>query len=105
MPENYITIPAEQGRAHIAMDVIAEIVGTAIRETEGVAGLKHNAKGVGVSFKEGAVCVEASIYAKYGNAIAAVGERVQRAAAAAVTSMTGLPSRVNVCVAGVTFDK
>ena len=119
MPENYITVPSEKGSVNIAEDVIAQIVGTAISETEGVAGLtaaalpaftqrlglKSAPRGVAIGLENGSVLVDAAIYAKYGDSIAAVGERAQKAAAAAVDSMTGLPSRVNIHVAGVTFDK
>ena len=119
MPENYVTVPGEQGSVYISDEVIAAIVGTAISETEGVAGLTNAAgpgigerigiksvsRGVGVGVEDGTVRINAAIYARYGERIAAVGERAQKAAAAAVESMTGLKSVVDIHVAGVTFDK
>ena len=119
MPDTYITVPAEQGTVHIAENVIAEIVGNAIRETEGVAGLtnavgadfsdhlvqKSTTRGIGVAYEDGIVWVEASIFARYGDSIATVGERAQKAVTAAVDSMTGLPCRVNIFVAGVAFER
>ena len=119
MPENYVTVPGEQGSVHISQDVIASIVGTAITETEGVAGLTNAAgpgfgeklgiksvsRGIGVGFADGTVRLSAAIYARYGESIAAIGAKAQKAAAAAVESMTGLPSVVDIHVAGVTFDK
>lgn len=119
MPETYITVPGEQGSVHISEDVIATIVGSAISEVDGVAGLtnaagpdfgerlgfKNAARGVNVGVDGGTVRVDAAIYAKYGQPIAAIGEKAQKAAAAAVESMTGLKSIVDIHVAGVTFDK
>ena len=119
MPENYISVPGEQGCVHIAEDVIASIVGTAITEVDGVEGLtnaagpdfgerlgfKSTSRGVSVQSEDGTVRIDAAIYAKYGVPIAAIGEKAQKAAAAAIESMTGLPSVVNIHVAGVTFDK
>ena len=128
MPENYITVSGEKGSVHISEDDIAEIVGAAISETEGVAGLtnapcpdfynssggsgagerrssKSAVRGVVIGCDEGLVRVGAAIYAKYGDSIAAIGERAQKAAAATVESMTGLKSEVAIHVAGVVFDR
>ena len=126
MPENYITVPGEKGSVYISEDVIAEIVGAAISETDGVAGLANAAcpefnnnsnggserraskpavRGVSVGFDGGLVRVGAAIYARYVDSIAAIGERAQKAAAATVESMTGLKSEVAIHVAGVVFDK
>ena len=126
MPENYITVPGEKGSVYISEDVIAEIVGAAISETDGVAGLANAAcpdfninsnggserrgakpavRGVSIGCDEGCVRVGAAIYARYGDSIAAIGERAQKAAAATVESMTGLKSEVAIHVAGVVFDK
>ena len=119
MPENYITVSGEKGSVYISEDVIAEIAGAAISETEGVAGLTNAAgpdfsgrlgfksatRGVSVGYDEGLVRVGAAIYARYGDSIAAIGERAQEAVAATVESMTGLKSEVAIHVAGVVFDK
>ena len=112
MPENYISVDNERGGIHISEDVIAEIVRNAVSETEGVAALSGSAgpfrsspKGVTVRTEDGKLRTDISIYARFGEPVAAVGERVQKAAAGAVESMTGLESVVNVHVAGISFDK
>ena len=115
MPENYVTVPAERGDIHISEDVIAVIAAGAIHESEGVAAMsapldggairKGPARGVRVKLEDGVVHVEAAILARYGESIAAIGERAQKSAASALESMTGLKSVVDVYVAGVTFDK
>ena len=136
MPEHYITVPGEKGSVYISKEVVAEIAGAAISETEGVAGLTNAAvpdfnlnntaavaaaagsgaagerrggrtsvRGVSIGFDEGRLRVCAAIYAKYGESIAAIGERAQEAAAATLESMTGLKSEVAIHVAGVVFDK
>ena len=127
MPENYITVPGEKGSVYISEDVIAEIAGAAISETEGVVSLANAAcpdfnnnnsnsgserrgskpavRGICVGCDGGLVRVGAAIYARYGDSIAAIGERAQKAAAATVESMTGLKSEVTIHVAGVVFDR
>ena len=120
MPENYITVSGEKGSVYISEEVIAEIAGAAISETDGVAGLANAAVpdfserpgskpaargGVSIGYDGESVRVGAAIYAKYGDSIAAIGERAQEAAAATVESMTGLKSEVAIHVAGVVFDK
>ena len=118
MADNYITVPEAQGNICIAEEVIETIVGTAISEVEGVAGLTHAAgpdfserlglrslsRGVNVFTEGGKVHVDAAIYARAGESIAVIGERAQKAAAGAVESVTGLDdSVVNIHVAGVSF--
>ena len=49
--------------------------------------------------------MDAAIFARYGESIAAIGERAQKAAVGAVESMTGLKCAVNLHIAGVSFDK
>lgn len=119
MPENYITVSGEKGSVYVSEDVIAVIVGTAISEVEGVAsltsadgpgfserlGFKSMSRGVSVSLEEGKVRVDAAIYVRFGASVTSIGEEVQKAAAAAVESMTGLESVVNIHIVGVTFDK
>lgn len=120
MPENYITVPGEKGEVRISQEVIAQIVGMSISEVEGVdcltnaagpnfsefIGRKSTSRGVSaVMTADGAVRIDAAIYAKYGKSIASIGEKAQAAAAAAVEAMTGLQSVVNIHIAGVTFDK
>ena len=119
MPENYICIAGEQGDVYIAEEVLARIVGTAVSEVEGVeslsagipmekgerVGKKSQIKGVRVGFSGDIVRIDAAIFVRYGQSVAAVGEAAQKTAAAAVESMTGLKSFVNVHVAGVAFDR
>ena len=119
MPDNYIAVPREKGTVYISDEVIAAVAGNAISETEGVGGLTNAsgpdfgsfglrtvARGVSVGFGEGLVRVGASIYVRYGkDSVAAIGERAQKSAAAAVEAITGLKSEVHIHVAGVTFDK
>ncbi|MBR1659711.1 MAG: Asp23/Gls24 family envelope stress response protein [Oscillospiraceae bacterium] len=119
MPENYITVPGEKGSVYIAEDVIAVIVGTAISEVEGVAGLTHAegpgfgeilgfkslSRGVHVGTEGNKIIIDAAIYVHGGASIASIGEHAQKAAAGAVESMTGMDSVVNIHIAGVSFDK
>ena len=115
MSENYITVPGEQGDISISEDVIAVIAATAIRESEGVAAMttppepgvrsKGPGRGVRVSLEDGTIRVDAAILARYGDSIAAIGERAQKSAVTAVENTTGLKSTVNIHVSGVSFDK
>lgn len=119
MPDNYISISAEKGSINISEDVIAVIAGSAISETEGVAGLSNTVgseiydfigrksvtKGIKVSFEEGAIVVEATIMVRFGVTIATIAEKVQTAVSGAVESMTGICPVVNISVAGISFDK
>ena len=119
MPDNYISISAEKGTINVSEDVIAVIAGSAISETEGVAGLSNTVgseiyefigrksvtKGIKVSFEEGTIVVEATIMVRFGTTIATIAEKVQSAVASAVEAMTGMSPVVNVRVAGISFDK
>ena len=119
MPDNYITITDDKGSISISEDVIAVIAGNAISELEGIAafsnasaadlsdliGKKPTTKGIRVSFEEKNVCVDINVMLRYGASITGVAEKAQRAVSAAVESMTGLKSSVNVHVTGVMFDK
>ena len=119
MPDNYITVPGEQGTIFISEGVIAEIAGAAVSETEGVdcltnaagpdfserLGFKSSTRGVSVDFDGSLVRIGAAIFARYGESIATIGERAQKAVAATIESITGLKSQVAIHVAGVTFDK
>lgn len=119
MPDNYISISAEKGSINVSEEVIAIIAGSAIAETEGVAGLSNSVgseiyefigrksvtKGIKVSFEEAAIVIEATIMVRFGTTIAAIAEKVQSAVAASVEAMTGISPVVNVRVAGISFDK
>ena len=119
MPDNYISISTEKGSLNISEDVIAVIAGSAISETEGVAGLsntvgseiyefigkKNLAKGIRVSFEEQTIVIDATIMVRLGTGITEIGHKVQKAVSCAVESMTGLCPVVNIHVAGISFDK
>ncbi len=119
MPDNYISISAEKGSINVSEEVIAIIAGSAISETDGVAGLSNTVgseiyefigrksvtKGIKVSFENGTVIIDATIMVHFGVTIAAIAEKLQAAVAAAVESMTGMSPIVNVRVAGISFDK
>lgn len=119
MPDNYISIPTEKGSINVSEDVIAIIAGSAICDTEGVAGLSNTVgseiyefigrksvtKGIKVDFEDGAIVIEATIMVRFGVTISTIAEKVQSAVAGAVESMTGMSPVVNVRVAGVSFDK
>ena len=119
MPDNYITIADEKGSINISEDVIAVIASNALAEVDGIAafsstsgadlgeliGKKTAAKGVRVSFADDVVCVDLTVMVRFGVSITGVAEKAQRAVSAAVESMTGLRSSVNVRVTGITFDK
>ena len=96
----------------------AAVAAAAIGEVEGVAGFSSTAgpdlgellgkkaqtRGVRVSFENGVVVVDASILVTYGTSVVGIGESAQKAAAAAISDMTGLESVVNVRVTGISFD-
>ena len=119
MPENYITTQTEKGSINISEDVIATIAATAISEVDGIAGMSGSAgqelgeligvrsiaKGIRIGFEEETVLVDAAILVQQGRSITAIAEQAQKAISAAVESVTGLHSVVNVHVNGVAFDK
>ena len=119
MPDNYYTITDEKGSINISEDVIAVIASNAVSEVDGVAsfsvgagaelgeliGKKSAAKGIRVSFDENRVEIGVTVMVRFGTSITAVGEKIQKAVTAAVDSMTGLQTVVNVHVSGIAFDK
>ncbi|MGI5979617.1 MAG: Asp23/Gls24 family envelope stress response protein [Oscillospiraceae bacterium] len=116
---NYITTVTEKGSVCISEDVIATIVGAAIKEIDGVdglastvgddimefVGLKNLAKGVKVSFAGDKIIVDILLMVNFGCVVTEVAENVQSAVANALESMTGCPSTVNVHVSGITFPR
>ena len=116
---DYISTQDEKGSINISDDVIAVVVGAAIAEVDGVAGLastaggeladlfgkKSSSRGVKIQFEDGRIVVDALIMVRYGYAIATVAKKVQTAVCGALESMTGYPPVVNVHVSGVAFDK
>lgn len=119
MAENYIARQDERGSINISEDVIAVMVGAAIREVEGVAGLantigseladfigrKSVTKGVKVQFADDKITVDVIVMVRFGVKINEVGEKVQEAVACAVENMTGLESIVNVHISGISYEK
>ena len=120
MAENYITCQEEKGSIHISEDVIVSLVKSTIAEIEGVSGLsnaagaelaeligiKTAAKGVKVSFENDTIIIDVIINVSYGSSIVAVAREVQEKLLSTVQSVTGFDNaRVNVHVAGISFDK
>lgn len=119
MAENYITRVDERGSINISEDVVSVMVGAAISEIAGVAGLsntigseivdfigrKNVTKGVKVLFEEENVIVDVIVMVKFGSNISEVGANVQEAVASAIDSMTGLSCVVNVHISGISYDK
>ena len=120
MPENnYISTPTDRGTINISEDVFAVMVGAAIAEVEGVAGMastvgsdlqellgrKSLQKGVKVSFDEnGTVVVDVLLTVRFGYNITQVAKQVQEKVASGVEAMTASHPVVNVHVAGVSFS-
>jgi uncharacterized alkaline shock family protein YloU len=123
MSENkgYLTLTEENGRIHIAEDVIAAIAVGAVREVEGISGMmtgmggsvtdlvnkksaQKGTKGVRIDLTGDQVSMDLYVMVQYGSAIPTVAENAQKAVAAAVEAMTGCTvSAVNIHVGGVTI--
>lgn len=106
--KQYITQADKNGVIMISEDVISTIVGRALEEVEGVAGLSGaNKKSWNKSIKltigeNNAVSIECNINIVYGQSIVNVASSVQEAVSAAVNSMTGIQvESVNVNVCGI----
>lgn len=108
------------GSVQIADEVIAEIVGIAATEVDGVSatdgnitndlmskvGIKNLAKGVKATIVNGAVAVEINLTVKYGYNIPATCAKVQEKIMSTVENMTGLKvTDVNVRITGVEMQK
>lgn len=119
MPDNYITTTEEKGSLSIAEDVIAAMVGAAIREVDGVEdvantvgneildmiGMRTLSKGVKVAMEEDKVTIDVLIMVSFGCVVAEVAKNVQLAVLNSLESMTGIIPTVNVHVSGVCFPK
>ena len=124
MAENkgYMTLSDEQGSIHISEEVIAAIAVGAVREVEGVSGMRgnlgtsvadlvtnkkgaqKNAKGVKIEMTETGLVLDIYLTVAYGHAIPEVAENAQKAVASAVSAMTGCTvETVNIHVGGVTL--
>jgi uncharacterized alkaline shock family protein YloU len=118
MPDNYITATGEKGAINISEDVISVVIGAAISEVDGVAGMagsvggelaeffgkKSLSKGVKVAFEDGRIITDVIILVRYGCNIVSVAKKVQEEVVSAIESMTGMTAEVNVRVSGVAFD-
>lgn len=124
MAENreYYTQNAENGTVQISEDVVASIAAAAILETEGVCGLSANltsdiaemmlgkknpAKGIRLTgAKDGALCIECDVVAKFGAAVFELGKTLQDVVKNSVESVTGLTvQQVNVNICGVALPR
>lgn len=119
MADNYYTLTDEKGTIRISDDVIAAIALNAVREVDGIAsfsnisgadfgeliGLRPAARGIRVGFEEDRVHIDITVMLHYGVNITGTAEKLQKAVAGAVDSMTGLTPEVNVHVSGIAFDK
>lgn len=112
----YITCQDEKGSVNISEDVVAVVVGAAISEAEGVAGLassagieffgkKNTTRGIKVQFEGEKILLDIPITVRYGFAIADVAKKAQDAVTSAVESMIGFTPVVNIHVSGVAFEK
>lgn len=120
MAENYITCQEAKGSINISEEVIVSLVKSAVGEVEGVAGLSNAAgaelaeligiktvsKGVKVAFEDGTIIIDVIINVCYGSSIVSVAKAVQDKLLSTVESVTGFEkARVNVHVAGISFEK
>ncbi len=107
------------GEVQIADEVVAIIAGLAATEVEGVdsmagnitnelvgkLGMRNLSKGVKIDVTEEHVCVDLSLYLKYGYNIPDVSAKVQDKVKTAIENMTGLTVlEVNIKIAGVNMD-
>ena len=119
MAENkqYVVQAEENGAVMISEDVIATIVGQAVSEVDGVAGLstkpgsdiadfigkKNWGKGIKVIIAEdNAIIIDCNVTVYYGQSVVAVAKSAQEAITAAVEAMAGVKvSAVNLNVCGI----
>ncbi len=116
----YISREEELGSVSISEEVLAAIAGAAAIDVEGVGALgsglgsdvvamvnrKTLSKGVRLAVDGDQVQVDIAVMVKYGYVVPEVARAVQDAIMSAVENTSGLKvSRVNVTVAGVTFQK
>ena len=115
--KQYITQTEENGNVLISEDVVGAIVGHAVSEVEGAAGIyvkpgnevadligvKNWGKGLKILIAEdNTVTIDVDILINYGYSVVDVADNVQTAVASAVESMTGVKvNAVNVNVCGI----
>ena len=108
------------GEVQIADEVVAIIAGLAATEEDGVdsmaghitnelvgkLGMKNLSRGVKIDVTEEHVCVDLSLYLKYGYNIPEVSAKVQDRVKNAIENMTGLTVlEVNIKIAGVNMQE
>jgi len=108
------------GTVQIADDVIADIVGIAATEVDGVSatggiitndllnkvGVKNIGNGVKTVINDGVVAVDVSLTVKYGYNIPATCAKVQEKIKSTIENMTGLKvTDINVRITGVEMQK
>ena len=115
--KQHITQTEENGNVLISEDVVGAIVGHAVDEVEGAAGIyvkpgnevadligvKNWGKGLKILIAEdNTVTIDVDILINYGYSVVDVADNVQTAVASAVESMTGVKvNAVNVNVCGI----
>ena len=108
------------GNLRISQEVVATIANFATKEIDGVASMAYcpaavnlkkfltksqTAKSINIEMNDVAV-IDVYVNLKYGAKIPVVSENIQKSVKNAVQNMTGIVvSRVNVFVAGITFDE
>ncbi|MBQ0038172.1 MAG: Asp23/Gls24 family envelope stress response protein [Clostridiales bacterium] len=115
--KEYMTHQENMGTIQISEDVVASIATSAALEVEGVSGLlnanmtdfmggkKMTARGVRVEMDDAGMLVNLFLTVRYGNPVAEVADKVQKAVFGAMEGMTGFQvSAVNVHVGGISFE-
>ncbi|MBE6954317.1 MAG: Asp23/Gls24 family envelope stress response protein [Ruminococcaceae bacterium] len=118
--KEYYSKQLETGSLHISEDVVCAIAAAAVTEVEGVVALNSNfgaeiqdrltkkatGRGVRLTAKDDAVCVECSVMVQYGYSMQTIGQNIQAAVCQALESMAGLKVlNVNVNIAGISMTK
>ena len=99
----------QEGDVVIYKEVIAAIIGLAVKEVKGVASLagssiggRHYPKGVKISVDQGKIEVGVEVNLLYGFNIPETSEKIQDKVTQTIQNMTGLPiERVHVHIADV----
>ena len=107
------------GNLKISQEVIATIAGVAAREIEGVFGMAQapgnlkkliakspSSRSVNITMNDDIAVIDVYVTLRYGAKIPEVSQSIQTSVKEAVQTMTGIVvSRVNVFVAGISFEE